>query len=986
MLSKFLMTRSRFLLCLRLILLTLCLCEVNAQTYNYRHYSVEHGLASTTVYMVCQDAKGYMWFGTEAGVSRFDGKVFTTFTIDDGLSDNEILRIHEDSKGRIWFFAFNGHLSFYQDGKIHNEKTDPYLAGFYNGAAFLSFFEDSKGRLWFGRYNNTVSILDGVNVKTIILPNPAPDAGVIIEEIPRGTILISHMDTQFKYTEYAGKVIPVKTIAGAANGCYFRGLSGATYYYHRGIFKSFKGETKMILDFNETPGLNGNLISSITDDGTRVFICGGNNGVICLDSSMKFNNNTRYYLKGVIVNTLFTDDEKNIWFATREDGVYVLPIQSAEVNIYKSPVLKDEHVYSVSKDDEGNIWLGCGGNYLSCISNDSVVNHFLPVRTNVGRILFIEKDKEGYMWCGGDYELFKIIKRSPFKKIQSDEKKIDSFPTGRSLSVCFNSTNDGYATTPYYGLQISNNHGADFESFFTSQTPNKDIRNFCAFYDNTDRLFQADGNGLNEIKNNKLFPVAPKDSRLRSRIVCIRQAADSALIIATDGNGLLFLKNEMVINQLSKDNGLASNTCRKIYVSGTRIYACTANGLTAFTYINNTLSEFVNYNTFNGLVSNDVRDVFADKEFLYVAALSGLSVMKPLIEEQHSYPPRIYINNVLNNAKTVNWEKTFSVPYDNKLFIRFIAVTFAYPGGITYQYSLNKGSSINWITTSVNEIDIPRLPSGGYNFMLRAKKIDSDWSLPLIFSFSVTPPFYSTWWFVSAMVLIGLSGVGVVGVYLNRRSIRKRLAAIERNAMLNQERSRISTDMHDDLGSDFSHIAVIAELAKVSLTDKAESQALVQKISDHVQNSRSKMDEIIWALNPSHDSTGNLVSYCNEFCFNYFEGSGIRVQISEEKDIPDIQLNARQRRNLFLVIKEIAHNTLKHSGASNFYLQSQLRDNVFIISTKDDGVGFNLIGQKNRNGLRNIRNRLKEIDGQISIQTNPGSGTVIYISMVIKKN
>ena len=100
----------------------LCVLQIITAIYSYaqepamKHYTVNDGLPSSTVYGMLNDSKGFLWFCTEAGVSRYDGQKFTTFTLADGLSDNEMLRVYEDSKGRIWFLGFNGTLTYYYHG------------------------------------------------------------------------------------------------------------------------------------------------------------------------------------------------------------------------------------------------------------------------------------------------------------------------------------------------------------------------------------------------------------------------------------------------------------------------------------------------------------------------------------------------------------------------------------------------------------------------------------------------------------------------------------------------------------------------------------------------------------------------------------------------------------------------------------------------------------------------------------------------------
>src|SRR4051812_8727642 len=91
------------------------------------HYGEEQGLTTKTIYSIIQDNDGFMWMGTDAGVFRFDGKKFKRLTTKDGITDNEVLILHEDHYNRIWFLTFNGHLSFWKDGKIYNPDNTPFL-------------------------------------------------------------------------------------------------------------------------------------------------------------------------------------------------------------------------------------------------------------------------------------------------------------------------------------------------------------------------------------------------------------------------------------------------------------------------------------------------------------------------------------------------------------------------------------------------------------------------------------------------------------------------------------------------------------------------------------------------------------------------------------------------------------------------------------------------------------------------------------------
>ena len=161
----------------------------NAQTFNYTHYTTDDGLASSNIYAAYQDSKKFIWFASEGGVNRFDGYTFDLFTTENGLADNDVLKIFEDSFGRIWFLSISGHLSFYLNGEIHNEKTDSFLKNSYNGSGFFYAFEDSKKRIWFCSYNACVSMLERNKFVKICAQRSSPDVGICGNEDAAGRLL-----------------------------------------------------------------------------------------------------------------------------------------------------------------------------------------------------------------------------------------------------------------------------------------------------------------------------------------------------------------------------------------------------------------------------------------------------------------------------------------------------------------------------------------------------------------------------------------------------------------------------------------------------------------------------------------------------------------------------------------------------------------------------------------------------------------------------
>ncbi|MEP7129479.1 MAG: two-component regulator propeller domain-containing protein, partial [Chitinophagales bacterium] len=133
--------------------------NASAQSPVYKNYTVNDGLPSQVVYCALQDQQGYMWFGTDAGVSRFDGKHFVNFTSRDGLSDNEVLNMFLDSKGRIWFYTLNRKISYFLDDRFHNPSNDSLLSKINLKYELMSFLEDSYGNVWLGGYGRQLILI-----------------------------------------------------------------------------------------------------------------------------------------------------------------------------------------------------------------------------------------------------------------------------------------------------------------------------------------------------------------------------------------------------------------------------------------------------------------------------------------------------------------------------------------------------------------------------------------------------------------------------------------------------------------------------------------------------------------------------------------------------------------------------------------------------------------------------------------------------------
>jgi signal transduction histidine kinase len=187
-----------------------------------------------------------------------------------------------------------------------------------------------------------------------------------------------------------------------------------------------------------------------------------------------------------------------------------------------------------------------------------------------------------------------------------------------------------------------------------------------------------------------------------------------------------------------------------------------------------------------------------------------------------------------------------------------------------------------------------------------------------------------------------------------------------------EERNRISADMHDDLGAGMTTISLYSELAKTKLTDKPIPE--IEKISSAANELLTKMNAIIWSMSSSNDSLGNMIAYIRSYALEYFEDTGIKCKIDIPENLPNIEVIGTIRRNVFLVVKEALNNILKHSKATEVHISLTRVEDSLVLQIQDNGTGINM--EKLRqfgNGLKNMKKRMADINADFSIENKNGT-------------
>ncbi|MEP6750286.1 MAG: ATP-binding protein, partial [Bacteroidota bacterium] len=246
------------------------------------------------------------------------------------------------------------------------------------------------------------------------------------------------------------------------------------------------------------------------------------------------------------------------------------------------------------------------------------------------------------------------------------------------------------------------------------------------------------------------------------------------------------------------------------------------------------------------------------------------------------------------------------------------------------------------------------------------------------FTFSIATPWSKSWWFLTLVfATILLIAWQLIKTYYTRR-IDKQQAIVDRQLALASERTRIATDMHDDLGAGLSRIRYMSTGMKNEIKDEGLKKDF-DKIITGSDELVDKMNEIIWALNSSDEKLADVLYYIRSQCSEMLDGAGIALQAMLPEFIPEKILNSEEKRNLFLVVKEAVHNIIKHAQASTVNIDMQIENNLHITIT-DNGRGFNVNERRIKgNGLSNYQKRMTSLKGIVDIKSGNNGTTVHFI-------
>ncbi|HEY4417457.1 MAG TPA: two-component regulator propeller domain-containing protein [Verrucomicrobiae bacterium] len=982
-------------------------------SYEVDVWQIGEGLPQGTVTSIAQTGDGYLWLGTQNGLARFDGVSFKVFNENNvpAIKNNRIVQLFVDRADRLWIGAEQGNLVCYQNGLFTAYET-PGKGTSFNYARV--FCDDPEGGLW----------VISCEWQLTHLKN-----GVF--QIPSADWHLSGVRPDAVASDQSGQVWvgTEKELARLQNGT-FQTVYGQTNEENFQVEFLAKSRTggiwvagnKQLRKFESghwTANLgsyawtNSPVYGLYEDSLNRLWVATLGDGLFRYDADgTVLHLTTKDGLPSDFVRCVTEDREGNIWAGMEGGGLCRLkPAIFQTLGVRQG--LSSDQVMSMCEASDGSFWIGLNGAGLDHLSNGQVTNYGTGQGLLNGHVWSVVQDQQGTLWLGTWDGLFK-----------SEQNHFTGLSDGLTIGWEVLAIYSDSQSNLWLGQQsigaVTKLHGSEHTPvMIAGASSSLDVR--VIVQDHAGNFWiGTENDGLYCLQNGRCLHFDRKDGLASESIWSLRADDDGTVWIGTCGGGLSRWRNGKITTWTAK-NGLVNDVICQILEdragnlwlgSYGGIFQISRHNLDA-SVNNSNLIECVSYNKSDGLPSTECAGGFqpsgcrsADGR-LWFPTVKGFAIVDPEKIPHNSLVPPVVIESLMVD-KTMLWPKsglaesgspgTVEIPPGRqRLEFQYTALSLTAPKKVRFKCKL-EGLENHWQDMGENRsVEYSRLPPGTYHFDVIACNNDGVWNnAGAILTIKVLPYFWQTRWFMALAILTILGSVAGSVRYVVKQKLQRRIEHVERERAIEAERSRIANDIHDDLGSGLTEIVILSELAQSAEIPTDDIQADVRKITSKARALTQSLDEIVWAMNLQNDTLDSFVTYTCNFAQEYLQLAKIRCRLDLPAQLPNVPLTADIRHNLFMVLKETLNNIVKHAHASEVWIQVTIEPKRFILSMRDNGSGFPLelapdsqAGSEAQNanlnvgkdGLVNMRKRLKNIGGQLSIQSRQNLGTQIELTL-----
>ena len=958
------------------------------------------GLIQGTVQEIYQDSKGRMWFGTVDGLSIYDGSEFYNYTEDEGLKVPIISGFLEISDGVMLVATLGNGIEVFVK---HPYKQDS-IAFTINNKKFLidprvnQIKRDKYGSIWIcTEAGITKWVFENNSFTNVVHENDFNGLGELSvysvsfgqdEKIYFGTSkgLLEYNNSKYHFItqEFKKKCEPViYTYVDRQNTLWFSSLK-KFFYVKNGKVEEFKFNGKP-LDI---------VVNAITERNADEIIIGSLGKIIIL---RKDSNEIIEEKNGLTENSLlslFIDREDNLWIGSLEglsrlnkSNFRFVNLNSVKLN-YPNLIKTNNQLYL------GNV------NGLYLIRNFELDR--LPKFKELESMRILDYMVDGKNeWFATDRGV--ILRQSGRNKIYDDQ---NGLPNNFVYSIYKDSTGIIWILTQGGLAYVKNGSLYNFKTSLESGWKYSDLECQYVLSSTSIRYAVIDNkntkwittwrNGLIRIRNDSIYRFTEKDGLNDLRVRSLYLDSKNNLWIGTRFNGVYKYDGKSFFNYSTKD-GLNSNWVFSITEDYKKnFWFCTSKGINKFDG-----NKWVSFGAADGILGGEILKTVQNNNIMWFNSWEQIFCYLPDSKNEQKIKPTVYFKQIslldanLQVQDFKNFSKNFNlnellniykesepveIDYaNNTIIFDFAGTSYRGDKQTVYNYKLD-GFDKHWIkSTNRNYVTYTHLPPGNYNFVVYTVNREGEKSeSPATFTFTIISPFWLRWWFIASSVLFFILIISFINYLIYQYKIRQALK-------IEKLRLKISSDLHDEIGTSLSSIAIFAELIK---RDKKSSDNKFSDKLERIENiSRElvdKMSDIVWMVNPGNDKFEDALLKLKDYALTILESRDIDVVFNVDEFDKDFVLAMELRRNLLLIYKELITNAAKYSKAKKVIIQLKLEENhtkKIILIIKDNGIGFDYNTIRKGNGVKNIIRRSEELGGKCDIITKPGNGTIAKIEI-----
>ena len=950
----------------------------------HKHLTSANGLINDRVYSIVQDPKGYLWIGTDGGISIWDGINFRNLLKQDGLSS---LRIRDIAIGRdssIYISTFGGGLNIFKGDSITIINESNGLQTNW----LLSICVLQNGNVLVGGENGNISLINNGKISKWIDPQKLNNKDVYeIFQSSDGTIFIGTFQGGF-YTYKANILKNYTAKEGLVNENvydFFENDDGSFYLTTNLGIHLYKQNK---IEFMNTKwGRRNSSCKKIVGDQRGNIYFATDEGVLIINKE-KHKVDLISTANGLSFNELdplFVDEYGTIYIGTFGNGIDIFNPEGIE--IYNSSTgLPSNKVWSIFQDNS-EFYLGThNGLFYYTEAKSKQINMSEYGYGNV--VKDIVKSVDGKLYLGTTYGI-NILAGSSNKKLTKTEGLIDTYildmektPDGKILAAT------RFGVIVIEDGKISNLTKKDglIDDYILSILVSRDSTIY----------FGTDGQGISLLKNGIFKNLTSINGLSDLTINALAEDKDGTIYIGTDEGGLNILRDGK-ITVLDITSGLSSNSVKAIAVSKSgELYISTQQGLNILKFKNGEPS-FKLINSESGLPSNLCLDkaLFIDKDnYVWIGTSNGLVRYNSQNSIENRIPPKIHINSLKifgEDFALSDLNKSPELKYDqNYIIFNYTGINLSAPNKIIYKYRLDDLDK-DWNESKNDFVQYTNLGSGSYTFEVKAMNESGYWSEPAKISFVITPPFWKTWWAYVIYFVLAAAGFFTIRRYeLNRIRLRNDLKQKEFESKKLQEVDEIKSRFFANISHEFRTplTIILGSIEKIrkelgdKLSDKdfnplsRNAARLLQLINQLLELSRIESGTVKLSVAENDivkflkrvAITFSSLAFQKKLTLNF---NGIPIESYQETDAVQIYYDKKKMETVFY---NLLSNAIKFSpeGETINISINRENDHVIIVFTN---TGIEIP----KNDLDRIFDRFYQVD---NTGTRNFEGTGIGLALV----